>query len=933
MNDANQPGNIGKSVDDFEIIETISEKNRNAIYKVRPKLNSQIYCMKKINLKDAEALGITNYIEREVPFLKLLKHENIAKYETNFTENNCLYIISEYVNNGSLLNLIQLKKDKNIQISEEKLSFIFLQCLEVLSYLHSCGIIFREFKPELILIDRKNIIKIGNFKYSAIFDNKLANNKFGNINNNLLNNNFEIVKIGDFQAPEMQKGNHYDYKVDVFSMGVTFCSLAYSEVKLPNNRGQYSQDLYDLISKMLIENPSIRPSSTELYRQMKDIYISKHFNKSALFSFLRCLLSFPNTNEDFLKKFKETIKIDQNPILECISQLFVNINNSKKDKNGIGKEVKESLYNLYKLLKKKGNYESIDNREFSTVAFADYFFDLTEKNLPLNSINDIESIQNNQSNDDIKISSNEFQAYKLFNSLPNSAVSDLFSVEYKEKSSCANCSKESFKFTKKYYIEFNVENIKKIKKEDLDIIDVFENLCKNSEDNNSTIPKDNCSNCKTFSQIKKKKNCYNLPNDLIILINRGENCRYKDDINFGKELDLNKYAENKVYIKYLYQLYGILVRKEKNDPDKYNKKLEEYIYYTRGKNENLFTCNDERITFNLEEIQSEGDIMALYYYSENNNTFISQDINIDNEIINNNTISNPNIAQVTIQVLNNKNINNNQVNNSLDIINNYQSLNNKNINNNQINNSLDIINNNQALNNKNINNNQVNNSLDIINNNQSLNNKNINNNQINNNQVNYNMNNFNNNINRNISIPPNELNIMDNLMLNQDNNYNINQNQINMQSNNNMMNNNQNINNPNNYNQNNNYQNNYNNVQYNNNQNNNNAQYNNNQNNNNVQYNNNQDNNNVQYNNNQNNNYSGNNQQFNNSNNQNNNQNNNMNNYNNQNNNNQINNSGNISNNNIDNNPINNLLNNNNYNQINNNQYNSNNNNEFRQFN
>ena len=881
MNDENQPENIGKSVDDFEIIETISEKNRNAIYKVRSRLNSQIYCMKKINLKDAEALGITNYIEREVPFLKLLKHENIAKYETDFTEKNCLYIISEYVNNGSLLNLIQLKKDKNIQISEEKLSFIFLQCLEVLSYLHSCGIIFREFKPELILIDRKNIIKIGNFKYSAIFDNKLANNKFGNINNNLLNNNFEIVKIGDFQAPEMQKGNHYDYKVDVFSMGVTFCSLAYSEVKLPNNRGQYSQDLYDLISKMLIENPSIRPSSTELYRQMKDIYISKHFNKSALFSFLRCLLSFPNTNEDFLKKFKETIKIDQNLILKYISQLFVSINNSKEDKNGIGKEVKESLYNLYKLLKKKGNYESIDNREFSTVAFADYFFDLTEKNLPLNSINDIESIQNNQSNDDIKISSNEFQAYKLFNSLPNSVVSDLFSIEYKEKSSCANCSKESFKFTKKHYIEFNVENIKKIKITDLDIIDVFENLCKNSEDNNSTIPKDNCSNCKTFSQIKKKINCYNLPNDLIILINRGENCRYKDDINFGKELNLYKYAENKVYRKYLYQLYGILVRKEKNDPDKYNKKLEEYIYYTRGKNENLFTCNDERITFNLEEIQSEGDIMALYYYSENNNTFISQDINIDNEIINNNTISNPNITQVTIQVLNNKNINNNQVNNSLDIINNYQSLNNKNINNNQINNT-------------------------------------------NNNQVNYNMNNFNNNINSNIYNPPNELNIMDNLMLNQDNNYNINQNQINMQSNNNMMNNNQNINNLNNYNQNNNYQNNYNNFQYNNNQNNNNAQYNNNQNNNNAQYNN--QNNNY-------NNYSGNNQQFNNSNNQNNNQNNNMNNYNNQNNNNQINNSGNISNNNINNNPINNLLNNNNYNQINNNQYNSNNNNEFRQFN
>ena len=202
----------------------------------------------------------------------------------------------------------------------------------------------------------------------------------------------------------------------------------------------------------------------------------------------------------------------------------MNINNSKKDKNGMGKEVKESLYNLYKLLKEKGNFEPIDNKEFSTVDFAKYFFDLIEKNLPLNSINNIESIQNNQSNDGIKISSNELQAYKLFNCLPKSVVSDYFSIEYKEKRTCANCSKESFQFTKDYYIEFNVENIKKIKQKDLDIIDVFENLCKNLEGNNSAIQKDNCSNCRTISEINKKKYCYNLPNDLIILINRGQNC-------------------------------------------------------------------------------------------------------------------------------------------------------------------------------------------------------------------------------------------------------------------------------------------------------------------------------------------------------------------------------------------------------------------------
>ena len=166
-----------KGIDDFLILKILSKKgkkDKDFVAKVKSKLNNGIYAMKKIDKNKAILEGKKIYIEREEEFLKLLSHENIVKYYTSFEDNRFLYIITEYIDNGDLLKMINLRKKIEYQISEEKLMKIFLQCLKSLSFIHSQGIILRALKPDKILIDNENNIKLTNFKYAAVHDENIS---------------------------------------------------------------------------------------------------------------------------------------------------------------------------------------------------------------------------------------------------------------------------------------------------------------------------------------------------------------------------------------------------------------------------------------------------------------------------------------------------------------------------------------------------------------------------------------------------------------------------------------------------------------------------------------------------------------------------------------------------------------------------------------
>ena len=189
-----------------------------------------------------------------------------------------------------------------------------------------------------------------------------------------------------------------------------------------------------------------------------------------------------------------------------------------------------------------------------------------------------------------------------------------FLIKSKVNEKCNNCSKKNSYFKNGEFIILNLEKLIKLEINDLNA--AIQSLSK-------TVTKNQpCPYCDNENQLEKEINLYNTSKYLIILFDRGENCKNKFFINFGNDLDLDGNIIQLNNETNKYKLYGVIIRKEINKLNEHNKKVEEYIYYTRKQNENLFTRNNERKTYQLAEIKSEGDVIAVFYYLQQLNSDI-----------------------------------------------------------------------------------------------------------------------------------------------------------------------------------------------------------------------------------------------------------------------------------------------------------------------
>jgi len=121
--------------------------------------------LEREKLKEKEDL---EHIENEINVLKLIKHPNITQlYEVIETEEK-IFIIMEYAEKGDLFDYISKKSC----LSEAESNIYFQQIISALEYLHKLKIVHRDVKPENMLLDYRNSVKITDFGLSKKYKEK-----------------------------------------------------------------------------------------------------------------------------------------------------------------------------------------------------------------------------------------------------------------------------------------------------------------------------------------------------------------------------------------------------------------------------------------------------------------------------------------------------------------------------------------------------------------------------------------------------------------------------------------------------------------------------------------------------------------------------------------------------------------------------------------
>ena len=199
----------------YSIIKKLGQGGMGVVYLAEDKFQNN----KKIALKTI----ISNFLkknsesllmfENEYQVMTKLKHPNLTKvYDYGKdTDNNIHYITMEYNEGTSLADIIKSK-----QISEKESIDIIINLLRAFEFIHSRNIIYRDIKPENIIINKSAGGKLIS-ESVKLLDFGLADmaNK----------NNSEIKGTVNYLAPEVINQGGIDNRTDIFAIGILFYEM------------------------------------------------------------------------------------------------------------------------------------------------------------------------------------------------------------------------------------------------------------------------------------------------------------------------------------------------------------------------------------------------------------------------------------------------------------------------------------------------------------------------------------------------------------------------------------------------------------------------------------------------------------------------------------------------------------------------------------
>eukprot|EP01095_Lingulamoeba_sp_RSL-Kostka_P001500 TRINITY_DN12086_c0_g1_i1.p1 TRINITY_DN12086_c0_g1~~TRINITY_DN12086_c0_g1_i1.p1 ORF type:complete len:557 (+),score=118.40 TRINITY_DN12086_c0_g1_i1:74-1744(+) len=214
--------------------------------------------------------------KREIKIMKKLRHPNILLFMGAAKQPPNICIIMEYMERGSLQDLLQ---DKDLDLSLDLRKQLLLGAARGMKYLHSSKpmVIHRDLKSHNLLVDKNWVCKVADFGLSRMIETDYSNQE-------------DLTMVGTpcWTAPEILRHESYSEKCDVYSYGVVIWE-AYTRKKpyknltafqvvvavvnsglrpqipenCPQNWRQLMQDCWD-------EHPDNRPTFSEIIQRIED---------------------------------------------------------------------------------------------------------------------------------------------------------------------------------------------------------------------------------------------------------------------------------------------------------------------------------------------------------------------------------------------------------------------------------------------------------------------------------------------------------------------------------------------------------------------------------------------------------------------------------------------------------------------------------------
>eukprot|EP01029_Cantina_marsupialis_P007564 TRINITY_DN1847_c0_g1_i4.p1 TRINITY_DN1847_c0_g1~~TRINITY_DN1847_c0_g1_i4.p1 ORF type:complete len:415 (+),score=72.33 TRINITY_DN1847_c0_g1_i4:58-1302(+) len=194
-------GKIGLS--DFILLKVIGKGSFGKVFQVRKKDNDVIYAMKVLDKKHVIDSQQVEHTMTERGILGKVAHPFIVKLHYAFQCRNKLYFVLDYCVGGELF----FHLGKCGQFPEDRAKFYTAELALAIEHCHTNDVIYRDLKPENVMLDAEGHIKLTDFGLSKM-----------NIQSNTQGAN-SFCGTAEYLAPEVLTRQGHGRAVDWWSLG------------------------------------------------------------------------------------------------------------------------------------------------------------------------------------------------------------------------------------------------------------------------------------------------------------------------------------------------------------------------------------------------------------------------------------------------------------------------------------------------------------------------------------------------------------------------------------------------------------------------------------------------------------------------------------------------------------------------------------------
>jgi len=258
---------------DLTILQTLGTGTFGRVRLAKSKSQERYFALKQLKKTEVVRLKQVEHVNAERELLADVNHPYVVRLFCSYQDATSLYLLMEYVNGGELF--YHLRKRGRFPL--EWTQFYASEIVDAFGYLHSLDIIYRDLKPENLLLDSNGHIKITDFGFAKKV-------KPGD-------RTWTLCGTPEYLAPEVILRYGHGKAVDWWSLGILIFEML---AGYPPFVGQDPMEIYeeilagkigfpshfesaaeDLIKKLLTADRSRRLGSSK--RGVKDIKQHKFF--------------------------------------------------------------------------------------------------------------------------------------------------------------------------------------------------------------------------------------------------------------------------------------------------------------------------------------------------------------------------------------------------------------------------------------------------------------------------------------------------------------------------------------------------------------------------------------------------------------------------------------------------------------------------------